>query len=31
MQIPVYNKTWQNYYPKKRRYHSGHHFHLDVF
>ncbi len=31
MQIPVYNKRWQNYYPQGRRYHSGHHFQLDVF
>lgn len=31
MQIPVYNKKWQNYYPQPRRYHSGHHFILDVF
>ena len=31
MRIPVYNKKWYNYYPTKRRYHSGHHFILDVF
>ncbi|MCA9192856.1 MAG: hypothetical protein KDB03_13865 [Planctomycetales bacterium] len=31
MQIPVYNKKWQNYYPSDRRYHWGHHFILDVF
>ena len=31
MRIPVYNKRWQNYYPENRRYHSGHHFVLDVF
>ena len=31
MRIPVYNKKWQNYYPQSRRYHSGHHFILDVF
>lgn len=31
MRIPVYNKSWQNYYPDSRRYHSGHHFNLDVF
>jgi hypothetical protein len=31
MRIPVYNKAWQNYYPQQRRYHSGHHFELDVF
>ena len=31
MQIPVYNKKWQNYYPQDRRYHKGHHFMLDVF
>jgi opacity protein-like surface antigen len=31
MRIPVYNRQWQNEYPKSRRYHHGHHFHLDVF
>jgi len=31
MRIPVYNRAWQNYYPKDRRYHQGHHFNLDVF
>lgn len=31
MRIPVYNRQWQNYYPQARRYHSGHHFQLDVF
>ncbi|TWT86860.1 hypothetical protein Mal64_36900 [Pseudobythopirellula maris] len=31
MRIPVYNKRWHNYYPAGRRYHSGHHFVLDVF
>lgn len=31
MQIPVYNRKWQNYYPQSRRYHSGHHFILDIF
>ncbi len=31
MQIPVYNRHWHNYYPSPRRYHSGHHFLLDVF
>ncbi len=31
MQIPVYNRKWQNYYPTCRPYHSGHHFILDVF
>ncbi len=31
MQIPVYNRQWHNYYPQARRYHSGHHFILDVF
>ncbi len=31
MRIPVYNRSWQNYYPKSRRYHQGHHFNLDVF
>lgn len=30
MQIPVYNKKWENYYPKQQRYHWGHHFILDV-
>ncbi len=31
MQIPVYNKSWYNYYPSKRPYYRGHHFILDVF
>ncbi len=31
MQIPVYNRHWHNEYPSNRRYHSGHHFILDVF
>lgn len=31
MRVPVYNKKWHNYYPFGRRYHSGHHFILDVF
>lgn len=31
MRIPVYNKKWHNFYPSNRRYHSGHHFMLDVF
>jgi hypothetical protein len=31
MQIPVYNKQWQNYYPKPRKYYRGAHFNLDVF
>jgi hypothetical protein len=31
MRIPVYNKKWHNEYPSNRRYHSGHHFMLDVF
>jgi hypothetical protein len=31
MQIPVYNNRWQNFYPEPRRYHSGHHFELDIF
>jgi hypothetical protein len=31
MRIPVYNKKWHNMYPSNHRYHSGHHFMLDVF
>lgn len=31
MRVPVYNKQWHNYYPSQRRYHTGHHFILDVF
>ena len=31
MRIPVYNKRWHNYYPSGRRFHTGHHFVLDVF
>ena len=29
--IPVYNKSWHNYYPGTRRYHWGHHFITDIF
>ncbi len=31
MRVPVYNKSWHNYYPEGRRYHYGSHFQLDVF
>lgn len=31
MRIPVYNKRWFNEYPSPRKFHSGHHFILDVF
>lgn len=31
MSIPKYHPGYQNYYPAPRRYHEGHHFHLDVF
>ena len=31
MQIPVYNREWQNEYPQERRYHKGMQFILDVF
>jgi hypothetical protein len=31
MRVPVYNKSWQNYYPQRRKYHRGHHFILDTF
>ncbi|HAD59062.1 MAG TPA: hypothetical protein DCG12_07450 [Planctomycetaceae bacterium] len=31
MRIPVYNKSWYNFYPTDKPYHSGHHFILDVF
>ncbi len=31
MRIPVYNQKWHNFYPAGRRWHSGHHFMLDVF
>ena len=31
MRIPVYNRSWQNYYPQARKYHKGHQFILDVF
>lgn len=30
MQIPVYNKSWHNFYPSPRPYHKGHHFILDA-
>ncbi len=29
--IPVFNKTWHNFYMEERPYHRGHHFILDVF
>ncbi|MGL6227064.1 MAG: calmodulin-binding protein [Thermoguttaceae bacterium] len=28
---PYYDKRWQNYFPSPRKYHSGRHFHLDMF
>jgi len=31
MQVPAYDKNWINFYPTQRRYHSGHHFRLDIF
>ncbi len=31
MRIPVYNKSWHNYYPTPRRYHWGHQFITDIF
>ena len=31
MRIPVYNRSWYNFYPSKRKYHHGKHFVLDVF
>ena len=31
MQIPVYNKSWYNFYPTVKPYHSGSHYILDVF
>ncbi len=31
MRIPVYNKSWYNFYPTEKPYHSGHHYILDVF
>jgi hypothetical protein len=31
MQIPVYNRKWENFYPQEKRYHWGHHFITDVF
>ena len=31
MRIPVYNRHWHNYYPSRRKYHSGHQFVTDVF
>jgi len=31
MRVPVYNRQWHNEYPQARKYHSGHHFILDVF
>lgn len=31
MRIPAYRSDWQYHYPSPKRYHSGHHFILDVF
>lgn len=31
MSVPKYHPGYQNYYPVPRRFHEGHHFHLDVF
>ena len=31
MAVPKYHPGYQNYYPVPRRFHEGHHFHLDVF
>ena len=31
MQIPVYNKSWHNFYPAGAKYHMGHQFILDTF
>lgn len=31
MRIPMYNRSWHNELPNPRRYHSGHHFNMDVF
>ncbi len=31
MRVPVYNKSWHNYYPSSRRYHWGHQFITDIF
>lgn len=30
MRIPVYNQKWFNFYPSGARWHSGHHYTLDV-
>lgn len=31
MQIPVYNRSWYNFYPSEKPYHKGHHFLMDIF
>jgi len=31
MRVPAYNKDWINFYPQQQRYHTGHHFRLDIF
>jgi hypothetical protein len=31
MQIPVYNRRWQNFYPEPQRYYQGSQFELDIF
>ena len=31
MRIPVFNKSWYNFYPTEKPYYRGHHFILDTF
>jgi hypothetical protein len=31
MRVPAYNRSWINFFPQQRRFHSGNHFRLDIF
>lgn len=31
MQVPAYNRTWQNFSPAPKKFHQGNHFRLDIF
>lgn len=31
MQVPLYHRNWQNYYPAPKKYHKGFHYIMDVF
>jgi hypothetical protein len=31
MRVPAFNRQWVNFFPQQRRFHTGHHFRLDIF